>query len=219
MAVADTNNTMVFIDIATAQDNYGIWLRNHQDFEELSCSLSGNPSRPSIVLPEGRPHTMEFDDTFIETRENLGRALVDLGKPEEALDLLAVASDRLAELEKQTPGTSHLERRRADIDVDRGAAWALQKSWPKSIAAYEDALAILDAQTKSDPKSDAVRNSLPEYRSRLAAAYAGAGQLSEARTAMQTALANLRETESARKLAPEELQLRADAEAKLAAWK
>jgi hypothetical protein len=35
---------------------------------------------------------------------------------------------------------------------------------------------------------------------------------------MQSVLANIREAESARKLAPEEIDLRTEVEAKLAAW-
>ncbi|HWE51513.1 MAG TPA: hypothetical protein VG273_17095 [Bryobacteraceae bacterium] len=52
----------------------------------------------------------------------------------------------------------------------------------------------------------------------LGKAFAGAGQIPEARAVMQSVLANIREAESARKLAPEEIDLRTEVEAKLAAW-
>src|ERR1019366_6100093 len=131
---------------------------------------------------------------------HMGSALTDVGKPEEGLKYLATASDLIASMEKQTPGTSHLARRRAELEEDRGLAYLKQQDWPKAINALVGAIAATEVQVRADPKNETVRDQLPRYRRELADGYTGAKQTADAQATMQALLDDLKELESKRSL-------------------
>jgi serine/threonine protein kinase/tetratricopeptide (TPR) repeat protein len=215
MAAADVNNTMVFIDVATAQSGYGMWLRRAGKFGEALVHFQ-KAEQAIVRFTAGRPHTAEFDDAIVNAQVHMGSAWTDVGKPEEGLKYLATASDLIAAMEKQTPGTSHLARRRAELEEDRGLAYLKQNDWPRAIDAMVGAIAATEAQVRADPKNETLRDQLPRYRRELADGYTGAKQTADAQSTMQALLDDLKELESKRALSSEENQFRIDAQAGLA---
>ncbi|HXB70670.1 MAG TPA: protein kinase [Candidatus Acidoferrales bacterium] len=218
MAAADANNTMVFLDVSVAQNNYGMWQRRNRNFAEALVHFQKSEEAVGRFTT-GRPHTAEFDDAVVNTQLHMGSAWTDVGRPEEGLKYFAAASELVAAMEKQTPGTSRMAMHRAEIEEDRGLAYLKQQDWSKAIAAFVTAISATEGLVKADPSNKTVRNQLPHYRRELADAYVGAKQTSDARITMEALLADLHQLAGTRALSTEELQFRADAEAALAAPK
>jgi hypothetical protein len=122
-------------------------------------------------------------------------------------------------MEKTNPGIPHLRHQAATDSGIEGEIWSTQKNWPRAIAARREALAILEQLLKSDPKDDNARDELLSERRLLAEDLANAGQTSDARASLESALTALRENALSRTLTASELKFEADAQAKIAALK
>ena len=218
IAAIDAGNITAYVDVGMSHLNYAKWYRGQGDYQGALAETQ-KYYKANERYTDGQPHNMEFDDARVRADAFLARALSEAGSPDQALPHLTKASDLLASMEKTNPGIPHLRHQAATDSGIEGEIWSTQKNWPRAIAARREALAILEQLLKSDPKDDNARDELLSERRLLAEDLANAGQTSDARASLESALTALRENALSRTLTASELKFEADAQAKIAALK
>lgn len=218
MAAADPNNHTALFDVMRAQADLGDWLEDHG--QTSAAIVAYRKAVQSIErFAAASPPGLFAYDALVSAHQRLASGYAKSGRLEQALAEIQKANEDLAAAERITPNTILTNSRQASLLATRASAYEQRKAWREAITGYSRAIEILEELRKRDSKNGSHLIQILKLLPHLADCYAGAGDRSAAAASAKTFLVRLQEIASLRPLTHQEERARAEAQAKLGAWR
>ena len=207
LAGANPDSRQPLLDIGLASDNLGDWLRSQKKPQE---ALAAYRKAAAAVEQMNRlsPQAPGNVSMLVQVYQRIALGMTDTGQFAEGMENLRLAERHLARAEEANPGLPMYVARRAELKQTKAGLYAGQGAWREAVAAYREALEIMELQHKALPANQTFLNEQPGLLASLASCLEKAGDHAAAVAALRGALERFGEIESKRALAPSEVEER-----------
>ncbi len=214
MQEMDGGNTAIDAFIDWAQTSWGEWLLARGDAAgALERYRKASASVEHFIA--GQPNSREIDEMRLEIELPLGRIMVAINRPGEAAEHLDKAAVLLGGQERRTPGLPFLIKLREALFTARGSVNLMRGEPTKAVQEFSQALSLDESLVARDTGDISGMSLKPPNRMKLATACAAAGQPADAAAAYLAAIADIDSLARMRSLAPGEVRMKAEAQARL----